>query len=293
LHQVRYFAALPFHQLLGRNVNHDPRSLAYPVAPAATELAAVRHAAHIAVLDQGELGSCCGNAGVSAIYHEPYVEGTVIPWVAYAATESGAVALYSRATQLDDYAGSYPPTDTGSDGLSVAKALKAAGIISGYQHAFTLQSALLQLMATPLITGISWYNSMFDAGPDGVLTVDLGSGLAGSHELCVDEYRPAVGNLPALVGGPNSWGPGWGDRGRWYLTVDDWGTLLEQDGDVTAFVPVDQPAPTPTPDPEPADDPYDAVLWTATKAWAAGRHTGSNATAARAVTAWAKSKGFA
>jgi hypothetical protein len=286
---VYYFAVLPSNPRLGRHVNHDPRSRAYAVAPTATHLAPVRHAAHIAVLDQGKLGACTGNAGVSAIYHEPYVEGTVIPWAAYAASEAGAVALYSRATQLDDYAGSYPPTDTGSDGLSIAKALTAAGIISGYLHAFTLQSALLQLMTTPLITGIIWYNSMFDAGPDGVLTVDVGSGLAGGHELCVDEYRPALGNLPALVGGPNSWGPGWGDRGRWYLTVDDWGTLLEQDGDVTAFVPADQPAPTPTPEPA---DPYDAVLWTTTKAWAGGRHTGSNATAARAVTAWAKSKGL-
>jgi hypothetical protein len=289
-----YRRQLPLHPLLGRHVNHDPRSRAYAVQPTATTLVATRHTAYIDVLDQGQLGSCTGNAGVGAVYREPFVlshSTPSTPWP-YVADETGAVALYSEATKLDSYPGAYPPDDTGSDGLSVAKALQKAGIISGYLHAFTLQSALLQLMTTPLITGITWYSSMFEPGSTGELTVDTNSGVAGGHELCVDEYQPAIGTGPALIGGPNSWGTGWGDGGRWYMTVEDWGRLLADDGDVTAFVPATQPAPTPTPTPAPSDD-ADATLWTATKHWAVDeKHTLDNKKAATAVKAWAKAKGL-
>lgn len=286
-----YRRQLPHHPLLGRHVNHDPRSRAYPVAPTATTLTAVRHTSDIGILDQGQLGSCTGNAGVGAIYREPFMVGILKSWHLYSADEAGAVALYSEATVLDGYAGTYPPTDTGSDGLSVAKALQKAGIISGYLHAFTLQSALLQLMATPLITGITWYNSMFDPDFSGLLTVDPPTGAAGGHELCVDEYVPATGSAPAMVGGPNSWGTSWGKDGRWYMAVDDWGTLLADDGDVTAFVPANQPAPTPTPTPVPAD--ADATLWAAVEHWAVDeRHTLDNKKAATAVKTWAKAKGL-
>jgi hypothetical protein len=278
-----YRRQLPMHPLLGRHVNHDPRSRAYAVQPTATTLTAVRHAAHIGILDQGQLGSCTGNAGVGAIYREPFYP---LDSKLYPPNEASAVALYSAATILDSYAGTYPPTDTGSDGLSVAKALKAAGIISGYLHAFDLQSALLQLMTTPLITGITWYNSMFDPSPQtGLLTVDPSSGVAGGHELCVDEYIPPAGSAPGAVGGPNSWGTSWGKDGRWYMFVTDWEALLADDGDVTAFVPATQPAPTPT-------DP-DATLWAAVRHWAVDEtHIGDNKRAATATRTWAKAKGL-
>jgi hypothetical protein len=289
---LNYRRRLPHHPLLGRHVNHDPRSRAYAVAPTATTLTAVRHSAFIDVLDQGQLGACTGNAGVAASYRGPFFGLLQKPWPLYPADEAGAVALYSMATQLDAYAGTYPPTDTGSDGLSIAKALQKAGIISGYLHAFTLQSALLQLMSTPLITGITWYNSMFTPAPSGILIVDPSSGVAGGHELCVDEYVPASNSTgPALVGGPNSWGTGWGKDGRWYLTVDDWGQLLADDGDVTAFVPATQPAPAPTPSPD--VDEADHALWSATQHWTSLAHVGTNATAAHAVKTWAKAKGLA
>jgi hypothetical protein len=283
---------LPFHPRLGRNVNHDSASRAYRVQPRRTvALKSVRHESHIPVLDQGSLGSCTGNAGVAAIYRAPYVAGVVKPW-SFPATEDGAVALYSQASKVDAFRGEYPPDDTGSDGLSIAKVLKSAGIVSGYRWAFTLQEALEALMETPLITGIPWLNSMFDAPSNGILTVNQTSGLAGGHEIAVDEYIAADDprtSAGALVGGPNSWGPSWGDHGRWYMRVQDWAGLLAQDGDVTQFVPLSQPAPVPV---EPAStDPAGDRLWNAAKAWAHAPHTGSNRAAAQAVKDWATETG--
>lgn len=292
---------LPFHPLLGRNVNHDSRSRAYAVQPTATALTAVRHESAIGILDQGDLGSCTGNAGIGAVYRAPFtVGGKVVKPFRYTGDETGAVALYSRATVLDDIPGAMPQQDTGSDGLSIAKALKEAGIISAYQWAFTLQQALLQLQQNPLITGLPFYNSMMDVASDGIMTVSRTSGLAGGHELCVDEYRPATANSPAYVGGPNSWGSSWGDQGRWYLTVADWSGLLAEQGDVTSFVPAGQLTPRPTPAPDPAPQPAplpvadaaDQELWSDVQGWAHGRHIFSNANAEAAVLDWAGKKGL-
>ena len=278
----------PTHPLLGRRVNHDPRSRAYRLSPAAPVLRAVRHEGYIGILDQ-QIGCCTGCAGVNTVYRSPYFAQTSQPWY-YPASLDGAVELYSAATGIDPWPGQWPPDDTGSDGLSIAKVLKTHGVISGYLHAFTVGDALAALMKTPLMTGLPWYNSMFDTDAAGHVKVDPKSGLAGGHELCVDEYVPAAGASPAMVGGPNSWSQGWGDRGRWYLTVEEWGTLLAQQGDVTALVPVMQPAPQPNPT-YVADD-ADRTLWSAAGGWAR-RDAICGRSHRRELMAWARSKGLA
>lgn len=259
---------LPMHPLLGRHVRHDPASRAFAFPTAGLTLKSVRHERRIPVLDQGQLGSCTGNAGVGCLGTDPfYATVALLPLrhtgsrqladgrLLYALDEEGAVQLYSAATRLDDAPAQYPPTDTGSDGLSVAKALKAAGEISGYQHTFSLQDALLALTVTPFITGVTWYNSMFNPDADGRLIVDPKSGVAGGHEFVVDQLDVEH----QRVWMTNSWGAGWGAQGRAYLTWDDYGALLADQGDVTVFVPLTQPAPTPTP-PGPAPDPVAAFL---------------------------------
>src|SRR2546423_656913 len=59
----------------------------------------------------------------------------------YPREEPGAVKLYSDEEVLDGD-GPYPPNDNGSTGLTCAKVLKRAGMISGYQHTFSLDAAL-------------------------------------------------------------------------------------------------------------------------------------------------------
>lgn len=291
-------AQLPFHPLLGRNVNHDSRSKAYRVQPRHTgELRAVRHASFIGILDQGDLGACTGMSGTAAIYRQPYTEGLRAPAWAFQPNEAGAIALYSAASAIDPFNGTYPPTDTGSDGLSIAKVLKKQGVISGYRWAFTLEEALAALQETPLITGLPWYNSMFEPDQYGLMSVDRTSGSAGGHEICVDEYVPAdLSPFPAfmdpvgeaLVGGPNSWGPDWGHGGRWYLRVSDWGALLAEHGDVTQFVPLSRPAPVPFP---PDMDPDDK-LWASIKTWVMAGHTeAGRAASIDPLIVWARETG--
>ena len=42
------------------------------------------------------------------------------------------MSIYSDATKIDTAAGSYPPTDTGSDGVSVAAVATKRGLVSGF-----------------------------------------------------------------------------------------------------------------------------------------------------------------
>lgn len=291
-----YREKLPFHPLLGRNVHLDSRSLDYAVQPEDDQpIGNVRHPQFIGVLDQGQTGSCTGNASDSCAYHSPFFAQGQPNW-SYTPDEDGARRWYHDNTANDSYPGTWNTDgtgeDTGSDGLTSSKMAVKAGVASGYQAALDLDSSLKQLMKVPGITGIPWYQSMFDAPSSGLLTVDMKSGLAGGHELVVDEIvtaddpRNSTGEI--LVGGDNSWGVGWGDAGRWYLKASDWWALRKANGDVYFWIPGGEPAPTP---PTPAD--ADQSLWDATAAFRRDHHVMPHiVAAAKGLSAWGQLKGF-
>ncbi len=294
-----YRERLPMHPLLGRHVHFDSRSKAYAVQPTATPVTSIRHAQHISILDQGQVGSCTGNASTSCAYHEPFLMDQTHVW-SYTPDEAGARSWYHENTVEDDYPGTWnvdgSGDDTGSDGLTSSKVAKEAGICTGYQAALDLESSLQALMAAPGITGIPWFQSMFDAPASGLLTVDMKSGLAGGHELVVDEVvaANAMGNGidEVLVGGDNSWGTGWGYGGRWYMKASDWWALRQQQGDVYFWVPNTLPAPTPTPRPDPSTA-FDADLWDATEPFRSEHHVAPHIRrAANALETWGVEKGF-
>jgi hypothetical protein len=230
---------------LGRHVNHDPRSLryAFPEADGAVTYNAVDHQRHVPIFDQGQLGSCTGNAAVGCTGTGAFYDVLDDSITAFTWDEDGAIACYEAATALDPYPGTYPPDDTGSDGNSVAMALKNAGMISGYTHALSYDAAMQALQLQPVIFGLNWYEGMFEVPSDGTLSV-TGS-LAGGHEVVLSAYDPHT----ARVRIDNSWGAGWGLSGSAWLQLADFKKLLKQDGDVTVFTPITAPAPQPTPAP--------------------------------------------
>lgn len=206
---------------LGRHIDHDPKSLNHPVT-AYGPLKKILHRRYGKVLDQGQLGSCTGNAISGALNtvptHKP--KGKIL-------TETDAVAIYEAATIIDGFPGQYPPTDTGSSGLAVCQVAKTQGYITSYQHAFSIDQALQALMLYPVITGVNWYEG-FDS-PDQNGLVQISGQVRGGHEFEVLGYNPATDLVTAV----NSWGTGWGVSGRFHFTSKTWATLLSQQGDVT------------------------------------------------------------
>lgn len=233
---------------LGRHVVHDERSRRFPFRAAPRRLASVRHIVQIPIMDQGNLGSCTGHAGVNTLASGPFWSAAQPPLVAAGDPHIYAVGLYSDATKLDPWPGQYEPDDTGSDGLSVAKALHQRGLISGYSHAFSLQDALAAVAERVSMFGLSWYSSMFEPDSEGRLTIS--GQVEGGHEIAADE----IDVNRERVWFRNQWGAAWGQGGRAFISFDDLGRLLGEEGDCTVLVPLAEPAPQPEPAPEPKPD---------------------------------------
>lgn len=214
---------------LGRVVEHDPRSRSFSFAPAATtKPGTVLWDHHGPVLDQGDLGSCTGNAlaqwsNTAFAQQNPKGPDGFL-------TEDDAVDLYSRATHLDGIKGVYPPDDTGSSGLAVCKAGERRGLLSGYQHAFGMDHLLLTLQHTPVIVGTEWTEGMFNPSSDGVIRPT--GEVAGGHEYLILGCDVQSEMITML----NSWSDDWGIKGRAMISFADFAELLANQGDVSVPV---------------------------------------------------------
>lgn len=235
-------------QHLGRHIEHDPRSLAYAhgVLPASA-IQSADWTRRAPIFDQGQLGSCTGNAAAGLVGTDSAartgatsvtVNGAEAP-----VDEALAVRVYSLATQLDTFSGAYPPDDTGSSGLGAAKALVRLGLATSYLHAFSLDALKSALQSGPVMAGTVWLNSMFDPTAAGNLTVDRHSGVAGGHEYVISAYDARSRQFRV----DNSWGTSWGVGGSAWLLEADVQWLLSQDGDVTVPAVVTAPVPAPVP----------------------------------------------
>lgn len=231
----------PTDPRLGRHIAHDSRSLDYAhhVLPKVA-LKAVQWQRRIPILDQGQVGSCTGNA-LTGVIGTDSAGRTASPVVqlradskrvfkagTYTLDEKTALRFYSLNTREDDAEGTYPPDDTGSSSLAAGKSGKAVGLFDSYLHAFTVQAMQTALQTGAVLIGIPWYQSMFTPRADGSLDVDPESGVAGGHELCVSGWDKNSFKVD------NSWAASWGDNGSCYVTNAEMKQLLADGGDCLA-----------------------------------------------------------
>jgi hypothetical protein len=276
---VLAFRYNPSDPRLGRHVRHDTRSAAYGVAemPRAA-IRSVEWERHIPILDQGLVGSCVPNnapeflgtdalgyTGVTSVeIPKPDTKGEFAAGITWTLDEDFALQMYRLVTRLDPYPGQWEPDDTGSDGLTLAKALKMLGFADSYRHAFSYRTLVSALQSGPVTLGLEWENSMFETGPDGKITIDYNSGVAGGHQVFARKFDAE--NDRVWI--DNSWGESFGLDGRGWFQGSELAAHLKRSGDVT--VP-HLAAAAPSPAPAPADAVSDAQLWTTVKAWAASR----------------------
>ncbi len=224
--------------LLGRKVEHDPASKKY-LAPMrrAAKPRNVTHANNAPILDQGELGSCVGNTAAEwlncVVASQNRAQGMMATRYKNRnryLTEIQAVELYQVATGLDeDTSVAYPPTDCGTSGLGVAKAMQAMGFIDGYDWTFTFAHFLSTLQMQPLCVGINWYSGMYDPDQHGLIR-PTGS-LEGGHEI----LARGVSFTSQLIRFRNHWGEDWGAHGEFFMTFADTERLLiTEQGDAMA-----------------------------------------------------------
>lgn len=243
---------------LGRNINIDPRNLRYMVPPATVDIS-VSWERRVPVFDQGNLGSCTGNAEAGCLGTNPFYE-SFDHSVQEHIDEDLAVKIYSLATEIDPYEGTYPPDDTGSDGLSVSKAAKQLGLISGYTWASSVDEAKTLIQRGPFIIGTDWTSNMDNCPSSGIMINPQGGYVRGGHEYeCFK--RDAQNDLWWFY---NSWG-NWGRDGTFAYNSAAMAAFLNRGGDITQSVPNTAPPPTPNPTPT---DPDLAAWWPLVKPWA-------------------------
>jgi hypothetical protein len=205
---------------LGRHVEHDIRSLAFRV-DAAVPIKSVQWRRHGGPFNQGNVGSCTGNAVAGVLNTDPFRKpGRKL------LTEKDALAIYTLATQLDTIPGAYPAQDTGSTGRAAMAAAKQMGLIDGYNWALGLQEALAALMSGPAAFGTVWLTGM-DA-PDYRGIVSATGSVRGGHEY----EALGVDVVQKLVWFENSWSRAFGLIGRFAMSFSDVDRLLRQKGDV-------------------------------------------------------------
>lgn len=269
---------------LGRHVNHDSRSKNFRVERKVASPVSKKWTRETPILDQDlpkPLGSCTGNASDGVLGTDPFYSLMVAAYPKTILNEATAIDIYGLATQLDGYKGTYPPTDTGSDGLSAAKAVMQLfpNVIKGYTHALTLDDLIQGMQEAPCIVGTDWLTGM--DSPDGNGLVHATGTVRGGHEYeCWD-----LDIENSMLGFKQSWGD-WGVNGNFYYSFADFTKLLADDGDATFFVAgtaptPTPPAPTPTPTPgTPTQRNFSAANFAALEDWANSPHVFHKATVA-------------
>jgi len=250
------------HPTLGRHQVLDARSLAYRRRHRGEALRPVHWQPAIPVLNQQDLiaqgirtsaevpgapdvdalGSCTANAAAAALsvlLAPAALKRAGLPADDAAGAERWAIRLYSEATKVDEFLPyQWPPADSGSSGLGVARALKARGLVRSYTHALDADAIAAALQDGPLLLGLPWFNAWFTPGPNGFVDAVpywRTSGLAGGHEVCAigleDVAQYADGRVipeRTVIRVRNSWGPDWGSGGDFFLRLSTYVALREQ-----------------------------------------------------------------
>jgi hypothetical protein len=172
---------------LGRQCVQDPRSRAFPMAAPDTS---TWRSKTIRMYDptpnpNQTIGDCTGcDKAMEGNAAGNRVSGRVL-------TMADAEQVYSLATELDPWDGSWPPTDTGSSGLAACKAAIQLKIGGAYRWNFTHDaSGIVQEIMEGRTVGVGTDHP--DA-PGGVARRRRRRRHAGDDPLAVDELR---------IGGP-------------------------------------------------------------------------------------------
>lgn len=99
-----------------------------------------------------------------------------------------ALSIYRRNTQIDPFAGTWEPDDTGSSGLASAKTAVEFGLGGEYRWIFGGADEVVQNVVEGRVisVGTRWDYAMFNRDSDN--RIHLGGGEAGGHQYAIRGY---------------------------------------------------------------------------------------------------------
>jgi hypothetical protein len=217
----------------------DERNRAYRVTAAPDLTNVARWWTGGVILDQGHEGSCVGHGVVGEWLASPargvppraiYQFSKAAPIVAETRAQVGhhiAVEVYNRARQIDEFEGDF------TDGTSVRAGMlvhRERGWSTGFRWAFNMAELRAALEEGPVVIGVEWRDSMYEA-PGGRVTVS--GDVVGGHCLLVTGYSPNYNGAGPVYRWRNSWGggsTGYGANGNGYIKPADLDRVLFQSG---------------------------------------------------------------
>lgn len=173
-------------------------------------------------LNQLNIGRCTGNAVAHDLSTDPF---------RLVLTEDDADKIYRRATEIDPYPGTYPPTDTGSNGASAWQAAIDLGYHHGSFYAVdSLEGLQEALQHVPCAFGTDWYDGFFDPSECGEASIS--GRVAGGHEIAIVGWDRKL----RRVWFRNSWGD-WGvnreeETGYAYFSAGTFQKLLQRGAEI-------------------------------------------------------------
>jgi hypothetical protein len=216
-------------QRLGRNAVHDPHSRRFAFQATETPRRDITLRVYNPRPNPDQPVGCCTgvDACVKANTVGNRVKGVVLDM-------DDALRIYSRATQIDPWPGSYPPEDTGSSGLAACKASVEQGLIDRYEWIFTGTDGVYAALAQgrPVGVGTWWYSRMFEIDHMSGL-IDCSGERVGGHQFTVVGYRKKLDAFLAMC-----WWGSWGmdSQGRFLIRRASLQDLLMDDGDAHVTV---------------------------------------------------------
>lgn len=209
-------------RVLDRRVSFDERSRNFPIrAIVPKRPRSYTWSVGATWLDQGTEGACVGFAWAHELIARPAIVASV--------TDAFALErIYHEARKIDEWPGE---NYDGTSVLAGAKVVKAMGAMAEYRWAFGLDDLRLAIgHAGPAVLGLNWYEGMFDPDEQGFIRPS--GSIAGGHAIVC--Y--AVNQKQRYFKLRNSWGRDWGRAGDCFLSFDDMGRLLSEQGE--ACIPV-------------------------------------------------------
>lgn len=132
--------------------------------------------------------------------------------------------FYNRCQKRDRWDGE---AYAGTSVRAGAKILKDMGLISEYRWTWNLDTLVDTLLHVgPVVAGTRWYKDMFYPDDNGVISV--GGRQVGGHAYVLN----GVSQEKEMIRGKNSWGRGWGDKGRFLISFSDMRRLINENGEI-------------------------------------------------------------
>lgn len=220
------------HPLGRAGVHHDTRNRAFRalVNPPTKTTTPGRPWPSTDVYDQGNASSCTAQAAIGVLRTFPNRLSFKPDWPSYD-TYDERHALYLEAQRNDPWPGeSYDGSSTDAP----YRVLRDRGHISEWRWLFG--EAELRDYVTwfgPVSVGTYWFRSMFDVDAAGYIHADEGSGVAGGHAWRIVQASSKRKAYRMC----NSWGRGWGQAGRAWISFEDVALLLDRDGEAVTITP--------------------------------------------------------